>query len=162
MGRRTIAPRLRLLGLLLICASIIMGLLLSAAGVQSVNLSSPFAQGIAERWQNVSNTPSSNSNANQPQGDNIPSGFYDSEVLPIGMENPYPNGNPAPGSINDLGGLATRSPLISTNRADSNRQNEPFTISLWALVTPICLVGILLWMTPMPSASTTNRSSRRR
>lgn len=134
MGRRTIAPRLRLLGLLLICASIIMGLLLSAIGVQSVTLSSPLAQGIAEKIQNVSNTPTGSPSNNH--------------TLPGNFQHGAVSGGHSP---------------ISENGSQGHEQNKPLTISLWALVGPICLVGILLWMTPMPApAPTSNRSYKRR
>ena len=48
-----LAPRLKLLGLMLISASIIMGLLLSAIGVVSVDMRTPLGKKVAREYQNL-------------------------------------------------------------------------------------------------------------
>ncbi len=172
MRTSTIAPRLKLLGLLLICASIMMGLLLSAVGVQTVNLKAPFSKKVAtrvnERWEAAGFLTSSGTDAKQiDQFDNTTS---------IANQSTQVANSRSTGNELSLDGSSYPMEPASSDKwmqfepiADSAVQklteenDEALTISLWLIIAPMCCVGILLWMTPQPQSTNrfAKKSSRR-
>ncbi len=159
MRRTQLAPRLKLLGLLLITASIIMGLLLSAAGVQTVNLKAPFAQKVAKRLEELPRLD----NANGVRFDNGSIGTDSFQAWP----NPAspastvlpPNGflDAAAGQTSDFSGMATDSEI-----PNEQSTSEPMEVPLWGLIAPMLIAGVLLWMTPQPSMGNAAARARRR
>lgn len=159
MGTRHIAPRLRLLGLLLISASVMMGLALSAAGVTSVNLSSPFAKKIAKEVQQArieaSSTPAATVSYQPTVGQVNASGWGD-------LTNPSGLIQAAPQGLLDVQSIDAPYQVQASALGEVKESSKtPFSIPLWALIAPICCLGILLWMTPMPTSQSSRRKGRR-
>ncbi len=163
MGTRHIAPRLRLLGLLLISASVMMGLALSAAGITTVNLSSPFAKKIAKEVQQARAEAVSSSAATvsyQPRVGQVNASGWGHPGYSSGLTQSTPQGLLGLNDSNQsTDSMYSAQSSESTNIEDATK--EPFSISLWALIAPICCLGVLLWMTPMPNSQSSRRKSRR-
>ncbi len=167
MATRAIAPRMRLLGLLLICASIMMGLLLSAIGVTAVNLSSPFAQKVVQRIDHASGI-ASNSLLDSPpnsidSGSNI-SGTFGKSQVELNGSRFYDWQQPQTGPFNPASyerPLALEQTAAPQFTAEEVNKDGGLQIPLWYLITPICALGVFLWMTPMPAPASARKTRRR-
>jgi hypothetical protein len=136
-----------------------MGLALSAAGVTSVNLSSPFAKKIAKEVQQARSEASSNPAATvsyPPTFGQVNTTAWNGSNNSPGLLQTTPQGLLDAQSVDAPYQVEAFAPVDA-----KGGRKTPFSIPLWALIAPICCIGILLWMTPMPTAQSTRRRGRR-
>jgi hypothetical protein len=123
MASQHLASNIKLLGLFIIAGSIIMGLILSASGVEEVKV----------RVGREPNTFASNTNPIQS---------------PSTIKFPQTVAYPA-------------SPIVSPIAVDAGPSKSKL-VSVWMIITVICFIGFLLWMTPIPKSNAKNFQRHRR
>ena len=156
MRNRQLAPHMRLLGLLIICSSLIMGLILSASGVAEVNVKSPLAVQISHSLESIPESVQAGS-----YGTSNSAPHSSTSTFPVSTQVPPYNSPAMHSPAMPLYSSSDIDPLIEAP-ADEARPQGSRLVSLWMIIGGICMFGFLLWMTPMPKpASTSTRRYRR-
>lgn len=146
--------KMKFTGLILICASSSLALILPAFGVvqfPKVPVAAKFPSGSAVStntgWTPASSFPNAFQGGNA-HGTNLPGSL--SEILP--GANLAPTESPFPPSL-----FGSSEKQVANN---SNRTFSKFGMGVWLLLGPVCLIGLGMWsFSPNPSSSKLSKNA---